>query len=83
MEASDWRLRDQEEYLLSRKLIKAIYANQKSDHSHCEFCWHKFMENCNGVSDCSDNGYVTCDGTYWICNKCFDDFKNKFKWSVV
>lgn len=29
-------------------------AAEQGQHTHCEFCWHKFMENADGIKDCSD-----------------------------
>lgn len=82
---NDWRLRGQEEYLHNAKLhlIKFKASIAGDYHTHCEFCWHKFMENSDGVEDCSDEGYCTVDGVYWICKNCFVDFKEKFKWKLI
>lgn len=74
----DWRLRGQEDYLKNQKFVFQKYSsiNGKSLHAHCEFCWHKFMENPEGVEDCSDCGYCSIDNRYWICEDCFADFKH-------
>lgn len=78
-ETEDWRLRGQEEYLQNRvfRYQKFMGLPNVSDHAHCELCWHKFMENPDGVKDCSGEGYCSTDGIYWICEECFKDFKEK------
>mgnify|MGYP001546931930 CR=1 FL=1 len=77
----DWRLQGQEKYLLGCKLTKQRYKplRLEGDHDHCEFCFAKFSET-NKESE--KEGFVTLDGYRWICNNCFNDFKDKFKWEI-
>ena len=77
----DWRITGQEDFLMHQSLIKTSY--DKDDHEHCIFCWHKFMKDSANVSNCSSDGYCTTDGEYWICNKCYNDFKTAFDWNVI
>ncbi|MCI9307805.1 MAG: hypothetical protein HFI28_15255 [Lachnospiraceae bacterium] len=81
----DWRLRGQEEYLTNAKFLyeKFNALSQKGSHAHCEFCWHKFMENPEGIKDCSQEGYCTVDGKYWVCKDCFQDFQDEFNWENI
>lgn len=74
---NDWRLTNQINYLKGARLqyIKYNSDNPNWDHEHCEFCWEKFE---NGKS----YGYCTDDKYYWICEKCFEDFKDIFQWEV-
>lgn len=78
----DWRLRGQERYLNGVTLHRANYRAPSADwdHDHCDFCWAKFME--GNVSDTLQRGYVTDDGRDWICPNCFDDFRERFHWTV-
>lgn len=39
----------------------------------------KFSDNPNDLQI----GYCTGDCYYWICEECYEDFKNLFKWTVV
>ncbi|HUN80902.1 MAG TPA: hypothetical protein VMV81_05255 [Phycisphaerae bacterium] len=85
VDESDWRLIGQEKYLKGATLVHRRYRryakNPRWDHDHCAFCFAKFM-----VEDSSDvlhQGYATQDDSRWICEKCFDDFKEMFKWTVV
>lgn len=64
------------------------------DHAHCEFCGAKFMD--PGFSSAHRDfvdkhpevlteGYVGggADGEdRWICDQCFDDFRDEFGWSL-
>lgn len=76
----DWRLQGQERYLYGATLYWRKYARYRDswEHDHCEFCWAKFMEEYHpGVLH---EGYTTSDHYYWICETCFEDFKDRFQW---
>ena len=78
----DWRLQGQEKYLQGVSLRRSAYepASSSNDHDHCEFCSVKFMVQPGpGVVT---EGYCTEDRYRWICQRCFDDFKNRFEWSI-
>ena len=81
MNRDDWRLQGQEEYLSGRELMlsKHIPANDKNDHDHCEFCWAKFAQ----IEGDLHEGYCTIDRHSWICETCFNDFKDMFNWTVL
>lgn len=76
----DWRLTGQEEYLSKVELKKMDkkYIQSKSDlwHEHCEFCMDKI------TNEYDKDAYATLDEYRWICKECFNDFKDKFKWTV-
>ena len=80
LEKNDWRLLNQKEYLMNAKLKKAQYTkpSEKWDHDHCAFCWDKFSEK----NDDLKYGYCTTDQKYWICEECFNDFKEMFNFEV-
>ena len=75
---NDWRITGQEDFLMSAELERRKYDGY--DHEHCVFCWHKFMKDADGTPGCSSEGYVTQDGQYWVCVKCFNDFYKQFGW---
>lgn len=79
LDKNDWRLVNQKEYLMDAQLIKTEYKaiEDYSDHEHCAFCWDKFSENHGELSV----GYRTKDGRHWICEECFNDFKEEFNFS--
>jgi predicted kinase len=82
-EANDWRLTNQLSYLKGVTLIRESYSapNNQWDHDHCVFCWIKLME--QGHSGTLSSGYTTEDRRHWICENCYDDFKDLFEWSVL
>lgn len=81
LEKNDWRLTYQEEYLKNAKLRKKQYKipAPRWDHDHCEFCWEKFSEYDGDLHE----GYCTTDGKHWICEECFQDFKEMFCFELV
>jgi hypothetical protein len=78
---SDWRLRGQERYLSSAKLMHSAYQpyRQGWEHDHCSFCWKRF---CVDDPDCEKQGYCTEDRYYWICEPCFTDFRDMFHFQL-
>jgi hypothetical protein len=79
----DWRLQGQEGYLKGVTLHWSRWTIPKPDwdHDHCEFCWAKFMED-DRLPDVIHHGYTTPDRYHWICEQCFEDFKDRFEWRV-
>lgn len=77
---SDWRRMGQEKYLMGVLLVKKGYRKYREewDHDHCEFCMTKFSERPGDLNE----GYTTEDEYRWICEKCYEDFKEQFHWSV-
>ena len=45
-------------------------------HEHCDLCWEK------ALTDINRTFYVTDDMKHWICEQCFNDFKEKFNWQA-
>ncbi|MCZ6804390.1 MAG: hypothetical protein O7D86_10770 [Proteobacteria bacterium] len=70
-----------QKYLLGVHLSKKEYRKYREDweHDHCEFCSVKFSETEPGSLR---EGYATEDNYRWICEPCFNDFKNKFNWQI-
>lgn len=77
---NDWRLTGQEEYLTKLEFKKVDEEKIKTKnnlwHEHCEFC----METISNKH--SEEVYSTIDEYYWVCKKCFNDFKTKYNWIV-
>ncbi len=82
-EENDWRLRGQEEYLKAVPLRWKKYTRRSEswEHEHCEFCWAKFMQ--EDYPEVLHEGYTTEDSYRWICNQCFEIFKDLFEWKVI
>jgi hypothetical protein len=85
VEESDWRLAGQEKYLFGKTLFRRPWSSPPSnpawDHDHCAFCWRKFLA-ASGLDECRE-GYTTADGYYWVCDECFQDFRERFQWRVA
>jgi len=77
----DWRLQGQERYLRGVTLARRTYKQYREgwEHDHCEFCWTKFSEKGENLNV----GYVTTDYYHWICENCYQDFKDMFQWKVT
>ena len=76
----DWRLCNQMEYLYDVVLIHTVFQKtEKNDHEHCEFCMASFSE----YSGDLHAGYCTLNRYHWICEECYRDFKDMFKWKLV
>ena len=56
-----------QEYLEGEKI-------QRFWHDHCELCNEK------ATTDISSVFYCTEDMKHWICEECFNDFKEQFNW---
>ena len=78
---NDWRLQGQERFLKGVELRRATYAPYREgwEHDHCEFCGRKFSTRASDIHD----GYVTNDGYHWICESCYNDFRESFDWKLV
>ncbi|NMC57562.1 MAG: hypothetical protein GYA50_10105 [Eubacteriaceae bacterium] len=78
---NDWRLSDHDEFYNNLQLKHAQYKrpSESWDHDHCEFCFDKFSEYEGDLHE----GYCTLDNYHWICEVCFNDFKDLFNWSVI
>ncbi len=79
----DWRLTNQEKYLKGVTLYHREYSRycENWDHDHCEFCLEKFSEQ-QYPSGSLHEGYTTEDNYRWICEKCFNDFREDCEWEL-
>ncbi len=77
----DWRLTGQEAFLKGVRLLFKPYNEYSTswDHDHCEFCGEKFSLRPGDLS----KGYTTEDQYRWICNPCFEDFRESLGWTVI
>ena len=95
LDTTDWRLCGQEKWLSNEKLIKedvAIFYKARKeewdgknpfdlwDHDHCDFCYEKFM-----IETAIEQpfAYRSQDYNAWICETCYNDFKEKFNWKLT
>lgn len=82
VDPNDWRLQGQEHYLQRATLHWSRWTRPRPnwDHDHCSFFWAKFGE--EELPGALHFGYTTADDYYWICEQCFSDFKDQFRWPV-
>jgi len=82
VEKNDWRLMGQEKFLRGVTLYwkKYIQYGEHWDHDHCEFCMVTFMV--EDYPDVLHEGWATEDNYRWICNNCFDDFREMFEFKT-
>ena len=74
---NDWRITNQKEYLYQKRLLHIPYEqpDENWDHDHCAFCWEK-------IDKRTPIAYATEDKYHWICEQCYNDFKDMFEWEV-
>ena len=82
--ADDPRIHFQAEYLTGVHLVRSGWAALAvNDHDHCEFCGATFSTSeVDGRPIHLREGWATPDGENWICDRCFDDFHERFAWVV-
>jgi len=70
---------DAEQFVKERKCGEEYLKDEKIGafwHAHCEFCTQKITTSDDVVCFCTE------DFTEWICQDCFNDFREKFEWKV-
>lgn len=75
---NDSRLKGQEKYLINAHFVKALYPKENNKHNQCEFC-KKFFGETNQLF----KGYTTKERNYWICENCFEDFKELLLFKII
>ncbi len=81
MSGDDWRLTSQETYLKSATLVWAAYTphSDRWTHDHCEFCWERFSLREGDLHA----GYCTRDRYRWVCPACYEDFRERFGFTLA
>jgi hypothetical protein len=76
---SDWRITNQMDFLQGVRLIHSKWLTLKEtwDHDHCKFCWETLDASTEALAYCTEDYY------YWICEECYQDFKDAFEWVLV
>jgi hypothetical protein len=78
IDKNDWRLTNQMDYLFKKFLLHILYQPYRIgwEHDHCEFCF-KLIDTSSKIA------YCTTDQYYWICEECYNDFKDLFQWNII
>jgi len=79
---SDQAQTGQEKYLSGVTLVRRQWRESRPgwDHDHCEFCLAKFGD--ERLPDVLREGWTKLNEYRWICDTCFSDFKDQFKWHI-
>jgi hypothetical protein len=89
---NDWRLAGDRTWLIRATLVLKSYRRRSEtwEHDHCEYCWAVFSDPTFPHDDSNlHQGYSMmardrfADDQIWICRTCFEDFKDRFQWTVV
>jgi hypothetical protein len=72
--------------------LKGVYLHRRPyfqwalnwDHDHCEFCRIAFVVKGDASAEPPNvtEGWTTDDESDWICNTCFDKYRERFNWKV-
>lgn len=70
----DWRLEFGDFLLpMNIRMAKKVITY---DHEHCCFCWDKM----SNEGDALRYGYCDLNEKYWVCETCYNDFKDISNW---
>lgn len=64
-------------YLYDKRIEKKDYPTNL-EHTHCELCWARFG---NYAGDLKQ-GYYECESQSWICENCYNIFREYFRWTT-
>jgi len=84
IEKDDWRLTIPNDPIIKEKewVFKTyIPVSETWEHQHCMLCGDKISQYESTIHE----GYASTSRKdyWWICPKCFNDFKEMFNWKVV
>ena len=80
--ADDWRLTGKQADLqgLSFEIVPYHRYSLTRIHDHCELCFAKFSED---AAESLHHGFHAEHEGRWVCEVCFDDFRERFAWTVT
>ena len=76
----EWNVEESDISLNNHVLHRKIFSDRLKDteHEHCEFCSALFGSQKRDFVE----GYCTEDYYYWICDHCYNEFKDEFNWTI-
>jgi hypothetical protein len=84
IEKDDWRLSFGNTPSFYRQykwsLKKWTRTSPHGDHDHCEFCWQKISD-IEGTN-IQHEAWADETETYWVCQLCFEDFRDMYCWNL-
>jgi hypothetical protein len=77
----DWRLTHQENYLKGVMLIRRQWRrlNLAGTMTIAPFAGPEFGPSPGDIHE----GWTTLTESHWICDRCFADFREQFRWRVL
>ena len=71
VKSDDPRIMNQKKYMYGAHIERKRFEKSGNwDHEHCAFCFLKILP--------VDEAYCTSDGKHWMCEECYNDFKEDF-----
>lgn len=55
-------------------------STANSDHEHCSICFEKISD--DPRCQCETSGFYCKESGDWLCANCFNDFKERFNWTI-
>jgi hypothetical protein len=82
---NDWRVTNQSNYLTGSRFRWAVWWPYREgwDHDHCEFCFAEISDRLIDGHTEVNVAWVTLDDYRWVCPKCFEHFRHRFRWTVA
>ena len=66
-------------YMIGAELKRFSFdPNQLGDHDHCIMCGAKFSKNPEDEKE----GYITLDQKYIVCDECFREYKEEYRFCL-
>lgn len=80
IDKEDWRLLNEVQHLKNQE-VDPVDGEDIIEHlprlKYCQFCWDKVADDKNGF------WYLPLDKSCCICENCFNDFRELFKWRLL
>lgn len=76
--SKEWYILEYEskDYLHNKTLVYRPFPFGYMNHDHCELCWARFSK----YKEDLQSGYFERESNSWICEECYENFKNLFRW---
>lgn len=75
-----WCVEEADNNMRNHVLLKVKFSDRltETEHEYCEFCMARF----GNVNKDFKEGYRTQNYYYWVCEDCFDEYKEEYHWTV-
>jgi len=78
-DAFNGRVQHMKEKLKGIALMRSKWTtiDDSWDHDHCKFCMKTLDASTEELAYCSEDYY------WWICEECFQEYRDEFEWNLV